>query len=275
MKNRQNSRSTPPETGKNRNFTLLELLIVISVIAILISILLPALNAAKEKARQSSCSGNMKQLGNAALMYTNDFDDCYPSRYYARETAPYISPSIDLESNVEELQKAAKVYICPAPQNSRVNIYKKLVQIDYLIPGNMSKNATGWNSFGDSYIPGTDIENKGFGTYNIKAGKIASPSRRILLTERGNSNTPFNFNATCNINNRMGAPHGAENWVGNLILADGHAASLAMPVSERASGDSSIAGFPLRHSGGGAFPGRFHFDLTLKSPAAGQARSSL
>lgn len=59
---------------KNR-FTILELLIVISIIAVLAALLLPALNSAREKAKSALCSGNLKQAGYAASMYANDNGD--------------------------------------------------------------------------------------------------------------------------------------------------------------------------------------------------------
>jgi len=59
-------------------FTLIELLVVIAIIAILAAILFPVFAAAREKARQTSCLSNMKELGLGIAMYTNDYDSHYP-----------------------------------------------------------------------------------------------------------------------------------------------------------------------------------------------------
>ncbi|MBC8102122.1 MAG: prepilin-type N-terminal cleavage/methylation domain-containing protein [Cytophagales bacterium] len=62
----------------NRGFTLIELLVVIAIIAILAAILFPVFAQAREKARQSSCLSNQKQLANAMMLYVQDYDETFP-----------------------------------------------------------------------------------------------------------------------------------------------------------------------------------------------------
>jgi len=99
-------------------FTLIELLVVIAIIAILAAILFPVFATAREKARQSACQSNMKQIGLAFIQYAQDYDEftayCpYDGNRYQFNVAPY-NYGISLGCQLYPYIKSTQVWRCPS-----------------------------------------------------------------------------------------------------------------------------------------------------------------
>jgi prepilin-type N-terminal cleavage/methylation domain-containing protein/prepilin-type processing-associated H-X9-DG protein len=98
--------------NRRNAFTLIELLVVIAIIAILAAILFPVLAQAREKARQTSCLSNLKQIGLAALMYAQDYDETFPGTEYGEGTAD--SPEYFWADVIAPYTKNEQIYACPS-----------------------------------------------------------------------------------------------------------------------------------------------------------------
>jgi len=120
---------------QKNGFTLIELLVVIAIIAILAAILFPVFAQAREKARQTQCLSNLKQLGVAFLMYANDYDDTcvamapgngdwgenYLGHYGAYAADVPREKTLSYRAQLEPYIKNGRLFACPSDSTVDIN----------------------------------------------------------------------------------------------------------------------------------------------------------
>jgi prepilin-type N-terminal cleavage/methylation domain-containing protein/prepilin-type processing-associated H-X9-DG protein len=108
---------------RTKGFTLIELLVVIAIIAILASILFPVFARARENARRSSCSSNMKQIGLGIMQYTQDYDEKYPYQsagavYHWASADPATAAGMNWALATYPYLKSHQIFLCPSTSAS-------------------------------------------------------------------------------------------------------------------------------------------------------------
>ena len=98
-----------------KGFTLIELLVVIAIIAILAAILFPVFAKAREKARQSSCLSNVKQISLGILQYCQDYDEGFPGIYMGPAGGYY-----GMTQYLDPYTKSSQIHNCPSADQACV-----------------------------------------------------------------------------------------------------------------------------------------------------------
>lgn len=106
---------------KKSGFTLIEILVVIAIIAILAAILFPVFASAREKARQTTCSSNEKQIGLGILEYCQDFDETMP--YEMDSSGVAWSGIVENYISTRGIQQVG-IYVCPSAKDKEASCEK-------------------------------------------------------------------------------------------------------------------------------------------------------
>jgi prepilin-type N-terminal cleavage/methylation domain-containing protein/prepilin-type processing-associated H-X9-DG protein len=147
-------------------FTLIELLVVIAIICILAAILFPVFASAREKARATVCASNLRQLGMAVFMYSEDYDERLPLSAATTNVPPYF---LNWNEIINPYVKDNQIWRCPS---------SKIPPVD----GTGTPTSDyGYNAF---YLNGLRLDFSNYPTASgIPIGKVETPDQTVLLAD--------------------------------------------------------------------------------------------
>lgn len=166
-----------PARDRRSAFTLIELLVVIAIIAILAAILFPVFAQAREKARQSACLSNMKQIMLGLHMYTQDYDETFPPERMPNVTNPGGPAGCTWRYALNSYIKNLQVWYCP---DDAINAGWSEGYLDGQTFG-VAQNNTGARHL--SYTYNGSIYNAGGANLGIGLPAVQLPSNEILVVE--------------------------------------------------------------------------------------------
>jgi prepilin-type N-terminal cleavage/methylation domain-containing protein/prepilin-type processing-associated H-X9-DG protein len=216
---------------RRHGFTLIELLVVIAIIAILAAILFPVFAKAREKARQSSCLSNVKQMILGVMAYAQDYDERYPGGLVGSDTtqgpvtrSPWFTTAKNTSDVIFPYVKNTQLFTCPSSPNS-ASTYSCNYGFNSIVCPNLTAAGTAAVSLGEITRPAEVFCVLDAGPYMVGWGDVTFPQGSFWYVPGPCGGRPAVGLGSVAIigNEQKDFVSGRHNEGINVGLADGHA----------------------------------------------------